>query len=213
MPRSQGASAPVAADRRGANGARAVAAERPIRADAARNRERLLTVAAAMFTQHGAEVPLEDVARGAGVGIGTLYRHFPTRDALVEAVYRHEVESLCTRADELLEELPPDQAVAEWMQAFVQHVKTKRGMLSALKPLLASDSSLSALKGRALECASRLLAAGVAAGTIRDDIDGADLVRAVSGICMSTDQEGARAAERLVRVIVDGLRTGSTSPN
>ena len=181
--------------------------ETPLRADAARNRERLLAAAAAAFAERGAEVPLEDIARGAGVGIGTLYRHFPTRDALVEAVYRHEVEVLCERADELLEQLPPDQALAEWMQLFVRHVHTKRGMLSVLKPMMQSNSSLSAAtKGRTVECASRLLAAGVAAGTVRGDLEGADLIRAVGGICMSTDQETARSSERLVNVIVDGLR-------
>ncbi|HEX6537943.1 MAG TPA: helix-turn-helix domain-containing protein [Candidatus Dormibacteraeota bacterium] len=187
--------------------ATAAPAQRRVRADAARNRERLLAVASETFAERGAEVPLEDIARRAGVGIGTLYRHFPTRDALVEGVYRHEVDALCERADELLVELPPDQALAEWMQLFVQHVHRKRGMLSVLKPLMASSSTLSAEKNRARECASRLLAAGAAAGTVRDDIDGADLVRAVSGICLATDQEAARASERLVKVIVDGLRT------
>ena len=189
----------------------AAAPQRRVRADAARNRQRLLAVASETFAERGAEVPLEDIARRAGVGIGTLYRHFPTRDALVEGVYRHEVEELCERADQLLTELPPDQALAEWMQLFVQHVRRKRGMLSVLKPLMASSSTLSADKQRARECASRLLAAGVAAGTVRDDIEGDDLVRAVSGICLATDQEAARASERLVTVIVDGLRTTTPS--
>ena len=99
-------------------------------------------------------------------------------------------------------------ALAEWMKLFVQHVKTKKGMLSVLKPMMASNSSLkAATRDRTLATASRMLAAGVAAGTVRDDIEGADLVRAVSGICMSTDQETSRASERLVNVIVDGLRT------
>ena len=181
--------------------------ETPLRSDAARNRERLLAAAAAAFAERGAEVPLEDIARSAGVGIGTLYRHFPTRDALVEVVYRHEVEVLCERADELLEQMPPDQALAAWMQLFVRHVHTKKGMLSVLKPMMANDSSLyAATKARTAECASRLLAAGVAAGTVRDDLEGADLIRAVGGICMSTDQETTRSSERLVNVIVDGLR-------
>jgi len=184
-------------------------AGRQVRADAARNRERLLDAAAAAFTERGAEVPLEDIARSAGLGIGTLYRHFPTREALVEAVYRNEVSLLCTRADELLAEKPPDQALAAWMHLFVQHVATKRGMLSVLKPLMASSSTLSAdTKGRVADTASRLLAAGVAAGTVRDDIEGADLVRAVGGICLSTEQEPGPSSERLVRVLVDGLRSG-----
>ncbi|MBV8529113.1 MAG: TetR/AcrR family transcriptional regulator [Candidatus Dormibacteraeota bacterium] len=189
------------------------ARETHLRADAVRNRERLLAAAAAAFAERGAEVPLEDIARGAGVGIGTLYRHFPTRDALVEAVYTHEVDVLCERADELLAELPPDQALAQWMDLFVRHVHTKRGMLSVLKPMMAGNSSLAANKGRAQECATRLLAAGVAAGTVRDDIEGADLMRAVGGICMSTatDQDTTRSSERLVKVIVDGLRATSAA--
>lgn len=196
---------PETQERRGAPPA---PTERRVRADAARNRERLMAVAAAMFAERGAEVPLEDIAREAGVGIGTLYRHFPTRDALVEAVYRNEVALLCERADDLLAKLPPDQALAEWMLLFVRHVRTKRGMLSVLKPLMAASSTLSAdTRGRVVDYASRMLAAGVAAGTLRDSIDGADLVRAVSGICMSTDEDQSRAGERLVDVIVAGLRT------
>ncbi len=155
-------------------------------------------------------MPLEDIARGAGVGIGTLYRHFPTREALVEAVYRHEVGILCERADELLSTLPPDQALAEWMHLFVQHIATERWMLSVLKPMMSAGSTLSAdTRGRAVDAASRLLAAGVAAGTARDDIEGADLVRAVGGICMSTDQERSQASERLVGLLFDGLRHGA----
>ena len=119
----------------------------------------------------GASVPVhgvrrarlwEEIASSAGVGIGTLYRHFPTRDAPVEAVYRHEVDLLCTRGDELLATLPPDEALAHWMQLFVAHIRTKRGMISVLKPMMAENPAFSsATKGRAVECASKLLAAGV----------------------------------------------------
>jgi AcrR family transcriptional regulator len=186
--------------------------DRPLRADAVRNRERLLAAAAAAFAANGAEVPLEDIAREAGVGIGTLYRHFPTRESLVEAVYRHEVDVLCAAADDLLATRPADQALAAWMQLFVQHVATKRGMLSVLKPMMSSDPALSAAtRGRAVDAASRLLAAGVAAGTVRADIQGADLVRAVGGICMSTDQERSEASERLVGLLFDGLRHGANA--
>jgi AcrR family transcriptional regulator len=189
-----------------------VATDRPQRADAVRNRDLLLSAAADAFAARGADVPLEDIARSAGVGIGTLYRHFPTRDALVEAVYRHEVDVLCERADELLETTAPDLALAEWMRLFVRHVATKKGMLSALKPLLSSNPSFSdQTRGRATAAASKLLAAGVAAGTVRGDIDGADLIRAVGGICMSTDQERSEASERLVGLLFDGLRRGTGS--
>jgi AcrR family transcriptional regulator len=187
---------------------------RPLRADAARNRELLLTAAAAAFSAQGADVPLEDIARHAGVGIGTLYRHFPTRDSLVEAVYRHEVDVLVERADELLATLPPEQALAEWMQLFVRHVATKRGMLSVLKPMLTSDARFFAeTKGRATAAATKLLEAGVAAGTVRADVDGGDLLRAVGGICMSTDQERSDASDRLVGLLFDGLRHGAAAPS
>jgi AcrR family transcriptional regulator len=175
-----------------------------------RNRELLITTAGAVFSVSGADVPLEDIARKAGVGIGTLYRHFPTRDSLVEAVYRHEVDVLCERADQLLETLPPDRALEEWMQLFVRHVATKRGMRSVLKPMLSSNAAFFAeTKGRATAAATRLLAAGVAAGSVRSDIDGGDLLRAIGGVCMSTDQDRSEASDRLVGLLFDGLRHGA----
>src|ERR1017187_6876118 len=184
--------------------------DRRPRADAVRNRDLLITSAAEVFAARGADVPLEDIARSAGVGIGTLYRHFPTRDALVEAVYRNEIDVLCERADELLESMPPDLALAEWMRLFVRHVATKKGMLSVLKPLLSSNPSFfDQTRGRATAAATKLLEAGVAAGTVRGDIDGGDLIRAVGGICMSTDQERSEASERLVGLLFDGLRRGA----
>jgi AcrR family transcriptional regulator len=193
-----------------------VSADRRPRADAIRNRDLLITAAAEAFAARGADVPLEDIARNAGVGIGTLYRHFPTRESLVEAVYRHEIDVLCERADQLLESMPPEQALAEWMQLFVVHVATKRGMLSLLKPLLSTNPNFSdQTRGRATAAATKLLEAGVAAGTIRADVDGGDLLRAVGGICMSTDQERSAASERLVGLLFDGLRhgaAGSPSP-
>ncbi len=189
-----------------------VSTDRRPRADAVRNRELLLSAAADAFAAGGADVPLEDIARSAGVGIGTLYRHFPTREALVEAVYRNEIDVLCERADELLETMPPDLALAEWMRLFVRHVATKKGMLSVLKPLLGSNPSFfDQTRGRATAAATKLLEAGVAAGTVRGDIDGGDLIRAVGGICMSTDQERSEASERLVGLLFDGLRRGAAS--
>jgi AcrR family transcriptional regulator len=203
----------VAAAERGAvEPADSVSTDRPLRADAVRNRELLLTAAAAAFAARGADVPLEDIARDAGVGIGTLYRHFPTRDLLVQAVYRHEVDILCESADQLLATLPPDQALAEWMQLFVRHVATKRGMLSVLKPMMSADATFFAqTRGRAVATATKLLDAGVAAGTVRSDIKGDDLLRAVGGICMSTDQERSEASDRLVGLLFDGLRHGTVA--
>ena len=185
---------------------------RPLRKDAVRNRELLITTAAGAFSLHGADVPLEDIAGRAGLGIGTLYRHFPTRDSLVEAVYRHEVDLLVERADQLLDTLPPDQALKEWMQTFVRYVARKRGMLSVLKPMLSSNASLFAeMHGRATAATTKLLEAGVAAGTIRGDVDGGDLLRAIGGICMSTDQERSDTSDRLVGLLFDGLRHGAAA--
>ncbi len=184
-----------------------ISAGRALRADAARNRAVLLAAASAAFSERGPEVPLEDIARQAGVGIGTLYRHFPTREALVEAVFRHEVGILVQSADELLAGLPPDQALKQWMQLFVRHVATKRGMLAVLKPILVDNPRFSGeTKGLVTAAAGKILAAGVAAGSVRPDVDGADLLRAVTGICMSTDESSQEVASRLVGLLFDGLR-------
>ena len=184
-----------------------ISAGRALRADAARNRAVLLVAASAAFSERGPEVPLEDIARQAGVGIGTLYRHFPTREALVEAVFRHEVGILVLSADELLASLPPDQALKQWMQLFVRHVATKRGMLAVLKPILVDNPRFSGeTKGLVTAAAGKILAAGVAAGSVRPDVDGADLLRAVTGICMSTDESSQEVASRLVGLLFDGLR-------
>lgn len=182
------------------------------RADACRNRDRLLEAAAACFAAKGANAPLDEVARNAGVGIATLYRHFPTRDCLVEAVYRHEVDLLCQRADDLLATLPPDRALSEWLQLFVRHVARKRGMAAALKSLMGAGATtfFEQSRARAVAAATQLLQAGAAAGTIRGDVDGSDLLRAVGGICMSTDQDTG-ASERLVGLLFDGLCHGASA--
>src|SRR5436305_2274253 len=106
----------------------AATATKAMRADAQRNRDALLEAAAAAFTEHGPEASLEEVARRAGVGIGTLYRHFPTREALVEAAYRRGFETLCDQADQFAQALPPADALEAWMQAFVDYAATKRGL-------------------------------------------------------------------------------------
>ena len=141
--------------------------ERPLRADAQRNREKLLTVAVAAFAEHGVEASLEDIARRSGVGIGTLYRHFPTRDCLMEAVYRHQVELLCGAADDLLATEEPDRALELWMERFVAHVATKRGMATALKSVIGKDSELFAYcHGLIRASVTKLLTAAADAGSI-----------------------------------------------
>ena len=187
-------------------------AGRPARADAVRNRARLIEAAAAAFAERGEATSLEDVAQRAGVGIGTLYRHFPTRDALVEAVYRSGVESLCEAADQLLAELPPDRALAEWMDRFVSYVATKRGMLTALRALLDADATLFDDCRACLEAtAARMLGAAAESGFVRRDVDAGDLLRAMGGICMATDASHRTDQLRpLVGLLLDGLRFGAT---
>jgi AcrR family transcriptional regulator len=178
------------------------------RADACRNRDRLLEVASETFAAKGVEASLECVAKDAGVGIGTLYRHYPTRDALIEAVYRHNVELLCDGADELRASLPPDEALAQWMQRFVGYVATKKGLATYLKSVVSTDSDLfQSSQARAQETITSLVDAATAAGTIRAGIDGMDLLRALSGVCMMSDQPGwPEQGARVATLLMDGLR-------
>ncbi|CAM5744501.1 putative HTH-type transcriptional regulator [Streptomyces afghaniensis 772] [Streptomyces afghaniensis] len=114
------------------------ATTRGLRADARRNRERLLEAAGRAFSETGTDASLEAIAKDAGVGIGTLYRHFPTREALLEAAYRNELARVCDSVTELLAQLPPDQAMRRWMDLFIDYLATKQGMADALKAVIAS---------------------------------------------------------------------------
>jgi AcrR family transcriptional regulator len=178
-----------------------------LRADARRNRDKLLAAAAAAFAESGTAVSLEAIAKRAGVGIGTLYRHFPTRDALVEAAYRNELDRLTGSADELLVTLPPDAALAEWMDRFVSYAAAKRGMKSMLNAMVASGSDLFVnARRRQREAVAKLLAAGVEAGTIRSDVDADDVLRAMGAVWQVDEPEQART---LLRLLMDGLRHGA----
>src|SRR5450631_751256 len=187
-----------------------VAEARPLRADARRNRDALLVAAAAQFAERGVEAPLEDIARRACVGIGTLYRHFPTRDALIADVYRREVDLLCGGVDELLATLPADEALAEWMRRFVGYVATKRGLAVALKSMVNDNSDLFAQsRAHINESMARLVHAAVEARLVRADADPEDVLQAMSGFCMFRQQTGwQEQAHRLVNLLVDGLRFG-----
>jgi AcrR family transcriptional regulator len=127
-----------------------------LRADAQRNRDKLLAAATAAFAETGTDASLEAIAKRAGVGIGTLYRHFPTREALVEAAYRNEVERLCESARELLASHPPDVALAEWMDRFVAYAAAKRGMRSALQAVAAKSDLFPEARRRQLEAIALL---------------------------------------------------------
>ena len=178
------------------------------RADAIRNRERVLEAAKAVFSAGGAEASLEAVARAAGVGIGTLYRHFPTREALFEAVYRREVQQLADLAEQLKQDAKPIDALRQWMRSIVKFVATKKGMSAALTLAVDKNSKLfSSSTDRLARTVGGLLDRAIAAGEIRDDISPEDLLRAVVGMCYMHDQPSWQTSVlRLVDVFVDGLR-------
>ena len=181
------------------------------RADACRNRDRLLEVASAAFAERGVEAPLEAIAKEAGVGIGTLYRHYPTRDALIEAVYRHNVDLLCDGAQELQDSLPPDEALAQWMQRFVAYAATKKGLATYLKSVVSAESDLfQSTLGRVQQTVDGLVSAAAEAGLIRAQVNGMDLLKALSGVCMMSDQPGGgEHGIRVAHLLMDGLRYGA----
>jgi AcrR family transcriptional regulator len=180
---------------------------RPLRADAARNRERLLEVAKTAFAAHGPDVSLEAIARRAGVGIGTLYRHFPTREAIVEAVYRREVEQLAASADRLLAELPPGEALRQWMRLFIDYFATKKAVAPALAAMV-GGTAIFRSSGDAIRAAiGKLLDRAIASGDVRADIDPADVMQALSGLAYNIAGSDWRdRALRLVDIVVAGLR-------
>jgi AcrR family transcriptional regulator len=185
----------------------AAAARRP-RSDSLRNRELLMQAAAAVFSAGGTNASLEAVAKRAGVGIGTLYRHFPTREALFEAVYRHEVDQLAALAEQLAGEADPVKALRHWLHANVRLVATKKGMLAALALAAYTRSELYAYSfDRLTKAVGALLRRAVKAGAIRPDIKPEELLRALVGMCYLHDQPGwQRTVLRLVDIFVDGMR-------
>jgi AcrR family transcriptional regulator len=186
---------------------------RALRADAQRNRERLLAVAARAFSAEGPEVTLESVAREAGVGIGTLYRHFPTREALVEAAYRNELTRLCEAAGELLAAEPSDLATRAWMDRFIDYMATKRGMAEALRAVIASGGNPYATsRDQMVTALAQLLAAGAADGSLRADVDPSDVLAGLSGVSLvAGDPTQREQAGRLLDLLMDGLRHGALS--
>lgn len=182
--------------------------EKPRRADALRNREKLLAAALTLFTERGTDVSLETVACEAGVGVGTLYRHFPTRDALVEAVYLSELDRLHEGAAELLAELPPEEALARWMDRFVEYAAAKRGMSGALQSVIAHGRNpYSQSRAKIVEALTTLLDSARAAGAVRDDVDAEDVLLAMGGIwAMPIEPGWEQRARRLLGLVMDGLR-------
>ncbi len=183
------------------------------RVDAARNRERVLAAAQSVFTAGGPDASLEAVARQAGVGIGTLYRHFPTRGMLFEAVYRREVQHLAELAEELQAEQPdPVEALRQWMRANVAFIATKKGMSAALAQAAQAPPELMAFSIERLSRAlGGLLRRAAEAGEIRSDVGPEELLRALVGLCYVHDNPGWQGSVmRLLDVLVDGLRCGAS---
>ena len=180
------------------------------RADAQRNRQRLLDAALQAFTQQGMDASLEAIARSAGVGIGTLYRHFSTREALALAAYQHDVERLCEAANELPETLAPDAALREWLARFSEYIVTKRGMSDVIRAMLSNPQPFYAglnVRERMLAAVTTLLRRGTAAGFLRTDIDAEVVLLAMIGVWYaSAEQTTPHQASRLLDLLVDGLR-------
>jgi AcrR family transcriptional regulator len=178
------------------------------RADGLRNRDRVLEAAKIVFSA-GVDGSLEAVARQAGVGIGTLYRHFPTREALFEAVYRREVDQLSALADRLGAEPDPVDALRQWMGANVDFIATKKGMSAALAMVLQKGTALSNYTyDNLVRSAGMVLQRAVDAGSVRGDVGAEDLLRALIGLSYTYDGSGWQANVRhLVDVFIDGLCT------
>lgn len=181
-----------------------------LRADAQRNRDKLLAAGLELFTTLGPTVSLETVAKEAGVGVGTLYRHFPTREALVEAVYLTELDRLHQSATDLLAGHEPDEALALWLDEFVDYAATKRGLSGALQAVIASGGDpFAQARGKLVGALTMLVEAGQRAGTIRADVDADDVLLAGSGIFhMPEGPDWRQRARKLLGLVMDGLRAG-----
>jgi AcrR family transcriptional regulator len=183
-------------------------AGRKPRADAERNRERLLEAAKAGFAETGPDISLDEIARRAGVGIGTLYRHFPTREALIEAVYRREVEQIADAATELLAARPAGEALHEWMRQAVAYIGAKKVIVAALGPMTTVGPDLAAASGtKIVDAMSMLVERAVASGDIRADVAPLDMLRAMAGFAYGAAEPGwETSALKLVDILMDGLR-------
>jgi AcrR family transcriptional regulator len=186
----------------------AAAETRAPRADATHNREQLLAVATRVFMSAGTEPSMRAIAREAGVGIATLYRHFPTRESLVDAVYRDQVARLTAGARELLGQLPPAAAMRRWMDLFGDWIATKNGMLDTLLSMIQSGEIAHArTRAELLAAITAILDAGRAAGDLRPDVTAEDIAAALIGIfTVAPRPEREAEASRLLNLLMDGLR-------
>jgi AcrR family transcriptional regulator len=181
-----------------------------VRADAQRNIDALLLSALAVFTTSGVDAPVREIAEKAGVGVGTLYRHFPQRSDLVAAVFRHEIDACADAAPILAAEHEPGEALARWMQRYTALISTKRGLATALHSGNPAFETLPAyFQKRLLPALRMLLGAAVAAGEVRADVNADDLLIAVANLCRQARDEDPDRARRMVALLIDGLRYGA----
>ncbi|AKU18576.1 hypothetical protein VV02_02525 [Luteipulveratus mongoliensis] len=188
---------------------------KPMRADAIRNRDKLLQVATQAFTDKGADASLDYIAKQAGVGIGTLYRHFPTREDLVMAVYGRQIEALEQRSHELPKQHDPAEALHEWMRGFVDYYAVKQGMVTLLRSMMqSSPDAFTDARATMRSATDRILQPAIKSGSIRSDVSAEALLRALGGICLSSGGPGAPTSPpettlALVDLVFDGLRYGA----
>jgi len=203
--------APTGADSTGSAGSGGLErAPRRLRADAQRNIDSLLEAAKAVFATSGVDAPAKEIADLAGVGVGTLYRHFPQRSDLVKAVFQREVDACADAAPALTAAYEPGEALARWLHRYTEFVATKRGLAAALH---SGDPAFDALPGyfrQRLEPAlGSLLEAATASGEIRADIGPRYLLHAVANLCLPMEDEGVAYSQRMVALLIDGLRYGA----
>ena len=194
-------------------GKRSRPAQRRPRADAQRNRERILEIAKEAFTRSGVNISLDDVAKQAGVGAGTLYRHFPTRDALLEAVYRTEVEKLAAAEAEFARTMPPVEALRAWMLLFVDYIAAKQIIAPALNTIVGGPSRLFESSGDLIKSAIEgLVTRAIKSGGLRPDLEPLDLLRALVGVSnVASTPDWPQSAKRLVEILILGSRPGRES--
>jgi AcrR family transcriptional regulator len=187
---------------------RSKSAGRKPRADAQRNRERILEVAKQAFTRSGANASLDDIASEAGVGPGTLYRHFPTREELIQAVYRSEMEKLAAAERKLAQSMPPIEALRAWLLLFVDAIETKQIIAPVLSTLIGDPKKVfAASHDRIHEALSALVKRAIKSGDMRKDTDPMDLLRALVGVAhVATSPDWQQSAKRLVDILIIGSR-------
>jgi AcrR family transcriptional regulator len=189
-----------------------LAPARRVRADARRNEDVVLEAAKAVFITSGVDAPVREIAAKAGVGVGTLYRRFPTRSDLVAAVFRREVDACAAEAAAMAAEMPPGEALAAWLRRYTEFITTKRGLAAALRSGDLAFSALPSYFRNSFEPAlGSLLKAAAAAGEVRTGVDPYDLLRAVGNLSVSADSNGDDHTQRMVDLLIDGLRYGTGS--